>query len=315
MHSLAHPLVAIVGPTASGKSALSDRLASCSDIPSIILSTDSMQIYRSMDIGTGKVAPKDRSVPYYGIDIVDPSQSYSAALFQRYGRSVIEHASARGKRCILCGGTGFYLRSVIDDYHYDASDTVDDGCVRKACEDYVVRNGSDGLWKKLEMRDSASAALIHPHDTKRIIRAFELLNSGSSYAQKRKELAHITPYYQSICIGLHVDPDVLNKRIDARVDQMIEEGFVDEVKHLLDLGYGNTATARQAIGYREIADVLHGRMTLDQACNAIKVATHRYAKRQRTWFRKDMRIHWLNADSASIDQLVDSAQSIIVRLK
>ena len=291
--SSAAPVICIVGPTASGKSELAQRLAVALD--GEIVSADSMQIYRGMDIGTGKVPPSERRVPHFGLDLVDPGTPYSAALFQPYARACFADIRSRGHVPFLVGGTGLYVRAAVDDYRFPEGEQVDNP-VREHYTRIAEEQGSDALWKLLEQRDPASAAVIHPHNVRRVVRAFELLEEGKSYAAQKEALQHIAPYEQALFIGLAVDADLLRARIDRRVDAMAEEGLVDEVTTLLQEGFREGLTAGQAIGYKEIVAALDGQCTLAEAIDAIKLATRRYAKRQRTWFRKDTRIRWIDAN-------------------
>lgn len=291
--SSAAPVICIVGPTASGKSELAQRLAVALD--GEIVSADSMQIYRGMDIGTGKVPPSERRVPHFGLDLVDPGTPYSAALFQPYARACFADIRSRGHIPFLVGGTGLYVRAAIDDYRFPEGEQVDNP-VREHYTRIAEEQGSDALWKLLEQRDPASADVIHPHNVRRVVRAFELLEEGKSYAAQKEALQHIAPYEQALFIGLAVDADLLRARIDRRVDAMVEEGLVDEVTTLLQEGFREGLTAGQAIGYKEIVAALDGQCTLVEAIDAIKLATRRYAKRQRTWFRKDTRIRWIDAN-------------------
>lgn len=291
--SSAAPVICIVGPTASGKSELAQRLAVALD--GEIVSADSMQIYRGMDIGTGKVPPSERRVPHFGLDLVDPGTPYSAALFQPYARACFADIRSRGHVPFLVGGTGLYVRAAVDDYRFPEGEQVDNP-VREHYTRIAEEQGSDALWRLLEQRDPASADVIHPHNVRRVVRAFELLEEGKSYAAQKEALQHIAPYEQALFIGLAVDADLLRARINRRVDAMVEEGLVDEVTTLLQEGFREGLTAGQAIGYKEIVAALDGQCTLAEAIDAIKLATRRYAKRQRTWFRKDTRIRWIDAN-------------------
>ena len=305
--SSAAPVICIVGPTASGKSELAQRLAVALD--GEIVSADSMQIYRGMDIGTGKVPPSERRVPHFGLDLVDPGTPYSAALFQPYARACFADIRSRGHVPFLVGGTGLYVRAAIDDYRFPEGEQVDNP-VREHYTRIAEEQGSDVLWKLLEQRDPASADVIHPHNVRRVVRAFELLEEGKSYAAQKEALQHIAPYEQALFIGLAVDADLLRARIDRRVDAMVEEGLVDEVTTLLQEGFREGLTAGQAIGYKEIVAALDGQCTLVEAIDAIKLATRRYAKRQRTWFRKDTRIRWIDANGDE-DTLTAAALDVL----
>lgn len=302
------PLIVIVGPTASGKSDLAQAVAELTQ--GEVLSADSMQVYRGMDIGTGKVLPGDMRVPHYGLDLVDPGQPFSAALYQEYGRSVIDDAAKDSKQVVVCGGTGFYVRALVDDFSFPAGEQVGNP-VRDACNLKLEQEGAHALWAELAQVDPASAAVIHENDAKRVVRAFELLADGTSYAKQKEAFAHIPQLYPATFFGLKVTPAVLNARIDRRVDAMVQSGLVDEVTGLLARGFREGLTAPQAIGYREIVAFLDGECPLEDAVASIKTATHRYAKRQRTWFRKDARIHWLEADDFDAGRLASQVMQVI----
>ncbi|MEY8461185.1 tRNA (adenosine(37)-N6)-dimethylallyltransferase MiaA [Eggerthellaceae bacterium 24-137] len=288
------PVICIVGPTASGKTDAAQLVASA--LSGEVVSADSMQIYRGMDIGTGKLPASERIVPHHGFDLVDPGEAYSAALFQPFARAIFHDITARGKQPVLCGGTGLYVRAAIDDYEFPAGEQQGNP-VREQWTDFAEKQGAQALWNELNRRDPESAAVVHPNNVRRVVRAFELLAEGRSYAEQKRNLASIGEAVPSMQFGLAVDPAVLAERIDARVEAMVAAGLVDEVRNLMDAGFREGLTAPQAIGYKEIVEALEGRCTFDEAIAAIKQATRRYAKRQRTWFRRDKRIRWVNADA------------------
>lgn len=306
MKTLKTPVITIVGPTASGKTDVAQQVALA--VKGAVISADSMQIYRGMDIGTGKLPVSERQVPHYGFDLLDPGEPYSAALFQDYGRSCIDMLDNQDTPAVLCGGTGLYVRAVIDDYQFPTGEQVDNP-VRDRYTSYAQAHGNEALWRLLQERDPESAAVIHPNNVRRVVRAFELLEEGGSYARQKEQLAHIPPYLPSVQFGLAVDADVLNERINRRVDAMMNQGLVDEVKQLLEQGFRQGVTAPQAIGYKEIVEALEGRCTLEEAVEAIKLATRRYAKRQRTWFRRDERIYWLDATDPQPARLAEQLLS------
>lgn len=306
-----HPIICVVGPTASGKSALAQQIALSLD--GEVVSADSMQVYRGMDIGTGKVPKDERVVAHHGLDLVDPGDAYSAALFQSYARACFADIEMRGKRSVLCGGTGFYVRAAIDDYDFPAGEQIGNA-IRDRYNDYANDNGAHALWELLNEADPESASIIPENDVKRIVRAFELLDAGESYAEQRKKLARLPQLYPAAFIGLDVSPDVLRERIDQRVDAMVDEGLIEEVRALLEAGFREGITAPQAIGYKEVVSALDGQIGMQDAIDQIKVATHRYAKRQRTWFRKDKRIHWVNADTLNLDYMLEEALGIVATI-
>lgn len=308
---LAHPLICIVGPTASGKSALAQALAE--QFAGEIVSADSMQVYRGMDIGTGKVPPEQRTVPYHCLDLVDPGTPYSVALYQRDARRAVTEVHGRSRRPIICGGTGLYVRGVIDGYEYPRGEQTANP-LREKFERMHNELGDEGLWDYLRSIDTASAALIHPHNARRVIRALELADAGESYAQQVENLKSIPQVIPATQIALRITPSKLNERIDARVDDMREAGLMGEVEGLMAAGFREALTAPQAIGYKEIVAALEGRCTLDEAFDQVKTATHRYAKRQRSWFNHDSRVQWIDADSSDISALAERALDIVGRM-
>lgn len=302
---LMRPVICVVGPTASGKTDVAQLLAQ--NLGGEVVSADSMQIYRGMDIGTGKLPEEERLVPHFGFDLVNPGEPYSAAVYQQYARECFSDIDKRRKRALLVGGTGLYVRAAIDAYDFPKGEQVDNP-VREKWTAYYEDNGADELWERLRERDPESASVIHPNNVRRVIRAFELLEEGTTYAIQKENLASIPQAVPAKFIGLAVDPEILNKRIERRVGNMIECGLVCEVERLLDKGFRQGITAPQAIGYKEIVSALDGDISLDEAIEQIKTATRRYAKRQRTWFRKDTRIAWIDADSGNAEAIATQAQ-------
>ncbi len=307
MVDISQAVICIGGPTATGKSDLAQMLATRFNAE--IISADSMQVYRGMDIGTGKIPPQKRLVKHYGIDLVEPGEPYSAALFQPYARECFTDIDSRGKRSVLVGGTGLYIRAAIDDYRFSETDP-NNNPVREHYMAYAREKGNLALWDKLNERDPESAALIHPHNIRRVVRAFELLEDGKSYARQVENFASLAQYIPAYFIGLSMDTELLNKRINRRVDIMVEQGLVDEVEALLEKGLRKGLTSAQAIGYKEIVAFLDGKCNLEEAIDNIKAATRHYAKRQRTWFRKDKRFHWINAEN-DMEEILGEAIEIL----
>lgn len=295
-------VIAIVGATGTGKSALADALAA--RIGGELISADSMQVYRGMDIGTAKTPPDERSVPYHCIDLVDPGFSFTAALYQRYARSVIDRMLTERKTPVLCGGTGLYVRVALDDFCLDERrencDDAGEGAfygdeLRARLTAQAEELGAEAFHELLVQRDSQSAGLIHPNNVRRVIRAFEMLEQGTSYAKQHEGFANFAALYPVRFIGIYVDSDVLYEVIEKRVDSMLAAGLLDEVRGLVDAGFRKAVTAQQAIGYKELVPVLEGNRSLEDAVAEIKQSTRRYAKRQRTWFKRDSRILWIDA--------------------
>ena len=305
---LSEPIIIVSGPTASGKSELAQQM--CEALNGEVISADSMQVYRGMDIGTGKVPAGERRVPHWGLDLVEPGEPYSVALFQDYARHAAAEIDARGKRVVLCGGTGLYIRGVIDGYEYPKGDQVENP-VRREYTALLEEIGPEALWERLRAVDPNSAAILHPNNTKRVIRAFEMLAEGTSYAEQNERLRHIPQVLPAVYLALSVEPERLRRRIDARVDTMFEQGLVDEVQGLLEKGLRDAITAPQAIGYKEVVAALDGTCSMEEAVEQIKVATRRYAKRQRSWLRGDSRVRWVDANNP--EGLLERALACIKR--
>ncbi|MDR0308572.1 MAG: tRNA (adenosine(37)-N6)-dimethylallyltransferase MiaA [Coriobacteriales bacterium] len=299
------PIIAIVGATATGKSRLADLLAVKLDAE--IISADSMQVYRGMDIGTAKTPVAERSVSYHGLDLVDPDFRYTAALYQRMARAQIAEIQQRGRRVIFCGGTGLYLRAALDDFEFDQG--FDSSCQaecqagpdhtsalepRVQLQQQADALGPEAFHTLLSEHDPESAALIHPNNVRRVIRAFELLGQGSSYAKQSGGFSSFQSFYPVILVGLHLERDMLYQMIEQRVDAMLEAGLLGEVEALVEQGFAQSLTAMQAIGYKELLLHLEGQISLTEAAEQIKQATRRYAKRQISWFKRDPRIKWLD---------------------
>lgn len=300
----AKPVIAIVGPTASGKSAVADEVAV--RLGTEVISADAMQVYRGMDIGTAKAPVAERRVPLLLVDIVDPCEAYSAALYQIDARREIDRLLGCGKTPILCGGTGLYVRAALDEMDFPSGDV--ESSSRMRYQAMAAELGDEGIHAVLSERDPRSAALIHPHNVRRTIRALEMLDEGVSYADQSSGFSRPRARYESMQFALTMDRQRLYARIDERVDQMVRAGLVDEVRELVAHGAADALTSRQAIGYKEIIDALEHRCTMSEAIDTIKMRSRRYAKRQLSWFRRDGRIVWLDMDEMGVEQ---AAQRII----
>jgi tRNA dimethylallyltransferase len=284
-------VVAIVGPTAVGKSGVADRVALA--LNADVVSADAMQVYRGMDIGTAKLPPGERLVTHHCIDLVDPGEPYSAALFQEDARRAVDELLESERRAVVSGGTGLYVRAALDVMSFPAGDPAGDA--RAELEQRGREQGTEVLHAELATVDPTAAALIHPNNTRRVIRALEMHAEGTSYAIQAARFADRRFHYQNTrIIGLTMDRASLYARIDARVDAMMEIGLLAEVEELLNMGLRTALTAAQAIGYKELVAYLDGLVSLDDAVDAIKQASRRYAKRQLTWFRADDRITWFD---------------------
>lgn len=293
--------IAIVGPTAVGKSDVADRLAA--RLSSEVLSCDAIQIYRGMDIGTAKMMPEECSAPLRLVDIVDPGVAYSAALYQSDARAYIDRLLGEKRLPVFCGGTGLYLKAALDEMDFPSGELEDER--RAGYQELAVRIGEEALHALLAERDPESAAVIHPHNVRRVIRALEMHDDGVSYAQQKSKFSIPRERYHALWFGLTRSREVLYERINLRVDLMFEQGLVDEVRGLMDQGLGDALTSMQAIGYKEIIDVFRGVISMDEARELIKMRSRRYAKRQLSWFKRDDRIVWFDMDEFTIDEVVD----------
>lgn len=284
-----HKLLTIVGPTAVGKTALSLPLAK--QLDGEIISGDSMQVYRGMDIGTAKALPSEqKAVPHHLIDIVDPDYPFSVADFQERARQAIDDIANRGKLPMLVGGTGLYVQSVTHGYRFSEADA--DESVRTKWRQYAEAQGKTALHEALRRADPESAARLHPNDVRRIIRALEIVErTGKTMTDYHREQQQQSPY-DVIWIGLTMERETLYERINQRVDMMLQEGIVDEVLTLKQKGYTLNLVSMQGLGYKEIMMYLEGKWSLEEAVEMIKQNTRRFAKRQLSWFRRIEAIQW-----------------------
>jgi tRNA dimethylallyltransferase len=283
-------IVIILGPTASGKTDLAVRLAELLD--GEIVNADSMQVYRGMDIGTAKPSlDLRRRVPHHLIDIADPDSNFSASDFRREAAGAIADITGRGKRAFIVGGTGLYIRALLQGLADSPSGA---GEVRLGLEEEARRHGNEALLRKLASVDPVTAGRLHPNDLVRIIRALEVYRlTGKPISQQRSSHAFSGDYYCALKLGLTVERRELYERIDRRVERMIADGLLDEVRTLLDRGFSPQLKAMRSIGYRQICAHLSGEYPLEEAVRLIKRDTRRYAKRQMTWFNGDKEIYWV----------------------
>lgn len=288
-------LVAIVGPTASGKTAAAHELAR--RVGAEIVSADSMAIYRGMDIGTAKPSPEERlEVHYHMVDVVDPNEPFTVADYQERAVEVVEDIICRGRLPIVAGGTGLYVRAVIDGLNIPSAGI--DSELRARLKREADEKGSEWLHKRLAEVDPVTAERLHPNDIKRIIRALEVYEqSGRPMSEIVEETRPKAPRYPgAVLYGLTMDREKLYRRIEERVDEQIRRGLVEEVRRLLDSGYDVDLPAMQGLGYKEIAACLKGEYDLNSAVETLKRSTRRFAKRQYTWFRADKRIRWIDVN-------------------
>jgi tRNA dimethylallyltransferase len=279
-------VIAIVGPTAVGKTSLSIELAK--QFNGEIISGDSMQVYRGLDIGTAKVTAEEmEGIPHHLIDVRDVDESYSAADFQKAARKAIQEISDRGKLPIIVGGTGLYIQSLLWDYKLGNEGELEDDSLRAKYEAFAKENGNLALWEKLQLTDPLAAEKIHCNNRKKMIRALEVFElTGHSILEPKEQPKEL---YNSFLIGLNTDRSILYQRINQRVDIMVEQGLLAEAKNLAK---NPTVQAAQGIGYKEFFPYLSGGSSLEAALEEVKLHSRRYAKRQLTWFRNRMSVRW-----------------------
>lgn len=286
-------VIAVAGPTASGKTALAIEIAK--RFSGEIISCDSMQIYKGMDIGTAKPDMEEmQGIPHHMLDVVDMNTRYSVADFVSDARAAIDHVLIRGKLPVIAGGTGLYMDSVLNNIEFFEFEC--DPNFRKEMEKIAEAEGNEALHSRLLALDPQAAENIHPNNVRRVIRALEVCRFSGMTFTRANELSRQKPVYQPLIIGIDVERSLLYERINLRVDKMMERGLFDEVKNLCESGADRNSTAMQAIGYKEIADSLEGKCTREEAVEKIKMESRRYAKRQLTWFKRNENIHWINPE-------------------
>ena len=304
-------IIAVAGPTASGKSALALEL--CKRLGGELVSLDSMQIYKGLDIGTAKPTKAEQAeVRHHMIDICDPREKFSAADFAERAHGVIADIRSRGKRVLLCGGTGLYLDTVLG--RLDFGEIESNEKLRRDLIAFAEKNGADALYERLVKIDPQAAEKIHKNNVRRVARAIEIYElTGKTKTEHDREAISDSPY-DSLIIGLdYNDREVLYSRINRRVDLMIDAGLETEVRSLLSEGLLSAdSTAGQAIGYKEMLGYIAGEYTLEDAIEKIKLGTRRYAKRQLTWLRRNPEINWLYPDRlGDFQSLVGEAEKTI----
>ncbi len=287
-------VIVIAGPTASGKTGLSIELAKA--LGGEIVSADSMQIYKLMDIGTAKPDKKEMSgIKHYLIDEVYPDEEFSVARYQELALKYIDEIAENGKPPIVAGGTGLYINSLI--YNINFTETITDWELRENLKKEAGEKGNGFLYERLKRIDPEAAEKIHINDLKRIIRAIEVYEHTKIPISKHQEVSRKNPpKYNFAVFGLEMRRETLYERINKRVDTMFERGLIDEVKKLVNLGYNKNSVAMQALGYKEVLFYLRGQITLDEAVCIIKRDTRRYAKRQITWFKRVENIRWIDIE-------------------
>lgn len=286
------PLVVLTGPTAVGKTKLSIALAKA--IGGEIISADSMQVYRHMDIGSAKITAEEmQGVPHHLIDVLEPTEDFNVVIFQQKCRECMEGIYERGHIPILTGGTGFYIQAILKDV--DFTENEEDTPYRRSLEQLALEKGAQVLHEMLKEVDPKSAEAIHQNNVKRTIRALEFYHlTGAKISEHNDREKEKESVYNSCYFVLNDERDRLYERIDQRVDEMVAQGLVEEVEHLKRLGCKKGMVSMQGLGYKEILSYLEGEITLDEAVYLIKRDTRHFAKRQLTWFRREKDVIWID---------------------
>lgn len=288
------PLIVLTGPTAVGKTALSLNLAK--KIGGEIISADSMQVYKKMDIGTAKIMPDEmEGIPHYLVDVLMPDETFNVVRFQHMAKKAVKTILSQGKIPIVVGGTGFYIQALLNDIDFTENDS--DTTLRSNLEALAKEQGPQVLFERLKVADPQSAAQIHPHNVKRVIRALEFFEkTGQPISIHNTQQRQKTSAYNSAYFVLNLPRAILYERIDKRVDQMMAAGLLSEVKHLLDEGYDPSLVSMQGLGYKEFVPYFAGEISLDEAVYILKRDTRHFAKRQLTWFGREKDVWWIEKE-------------------
>lgn len=305
-----NPIICIAGPTASGKTALAVELAK--QLNGEVISCDSMQVYKRMDIGTAKPTEEEmQGIPHHMIDVAEPDEDFSVSRYCCLAAPIVDDIVARGKTAIIAGGTGLYMDSLIRGNAFAPFPSTG---VREKLEAQADSEGMEFMLNWLRSVDPESAARLHLSDRKRIIRALEVyLETGQTITEHNRKTQQIPPKYTPLWLGLDfADRAELYRRIDRRVDMMLEMGLISEIQGLLASGIPPRCTAMQAIGYKEFVNALNGEETIAQAAEEVKKASRHYAKRQLTWFRRNPKLHWLKRQTGQKnEEILSIARQII----
>ena len=303
-------IICIAGPTASGKTALAVELAK--ELNGEVVSCDSMQVYRRMDIGTAKPTREEmQGIPHHMIDVAEPDEDFSVSRYCDMASPIVDDIVARGKTAIIAGGTGLYMDSLIRGNAFAPFPATG---VREKLEAQADAEGMQAMLRWLQSVDPDSAARLHLSDRKRILRALEVyLETGETITEHNRKTQQRPPKYSPLWLGLDfADRGELYRRIDGRVDAMLKMGLMEEIRELLASGIPAKCTAMQAIGYKEFVNALYGGETIEQAAEEVKKSSRHYAKRQLTWFRRNPKIHWLTRQAGQKnEEILTSARQII----
>ncbi len=307
MKSMA-PLIVILGPTAVGKTEISIGVAE--KLNGEIISADSRLFYRGMDVGTAKPSREQLSrVPHHLVDVANPDEEWSLVRFSSAVEQILNDIQNRGKIPFLVGGTGQYVMAIVEGWI--PPPRIDDESFREDLEKFALERGADALHQRLASVDSESAERIHPSNLRRVIRALEIFEATGIPASQQRVKS--PPPYQVLEIGLHLPREELYQRIDDRIDNMIENGLVEEVQDLLRLGYASELPSMSAIGYKQIAGVLRKETSIQEAVGEMRRLTRQYVRRQANWFKQeDPNIYWFLADESAVDRIIQLVSSFIV---
>lgn len=298
------PLIILTGPTAVGKTHLSIALAKA--VNGEIISADSMQVYKQMDIGTAKIRPEEMDgVPHHLVDILSPKEEFNIVRFQQMAKSAMEEIYQKGRIPILVGGTGFYIQAVL--YDIDFTETCEDKGYREELWKLAQKEGDEAVHNLLKKKDPKAAEEIHPHNVKKVIRALEFYKStGRPISEHNEEQRKKESPYHFLYLVLNQDREILYKRIEKRIDQMIEEGLLEEVKSLKAQGCHKDMVSMKGLGYKEILSYLDGEMEFSEAIELLKKETRHFAKRQLTWFRREKEPVWIQkGEFENEDQILE----------
>lgn len=292
METTKRPLVILTGPTAVGKTALSIALAKA--IGGEIISADSMQVYRHMDIGSAKITPEEmEGIPHYLIDVLEPDQEFNVVVFQELAKQAAAEIYSRGHIPIVAGGTGFYIQALV--YDIDFTENDEDTAFRRTLEEQAKREGAEALYERLRTVDPESCESIHAHNIKRVIRAIEFYEkTGKKISEHNREQRQNDSPYNFAYFVLNDDRERIYERINGRVDLMMAQGLVEEVRALRESGCRKEMVSMQGLGYKELLSYLEGETSMEEAVYLIKRDTRHFAKRQLTWFRREKEVIWVD---------------------
>ena len=308
------PLVIVGGPTASGKTDIAVKL--CKKIGGEVISADSMQVYKTMDIGTAKVTEEEKDgIMHYGVDIIEPTEEYNVTAFKEMTEKAMEEIYSKGKIPVITGGTGFYIQAVLYDISFDEKAEGSEK-IREELTEYAGKYGNHALYEKLREVDPGSCETIHENNVKRVIRALEYYKAtGKKISEHNEEERAKESPYNYAYFALDMPRDVLYDRINQRVDIMMDNGLFEEAKSVYGYGDALSKTAREAIGYAELFDYFDGKITKEDAVEAIKQNSRRYAKRQMTWLRREKDVIWIDKTKFDSSDEIVTAMSETLKNK